>query len=116
MSPIPPDRLASVLGGAPARLKEDLDASLGAVAAFFGFVALLFALPLVVFMAAPFLLVLILSAVVSGFAAVSILAARRAPRVTKRHLGLAKAGYVASVAALAGCVVMLAVIGSRALV
>jgi hypothetical protein len=45
MSPLPPDTLASVLGGAPARSKGDLHATLGAVAAFFGFVALLLALP-----------------------------------------------------------------------
>jgi len=115
MSPTKRNALASALGGAPARLKEDLNASLGAVAAFFGLVALLFTLPVVAFMAASFLAVLLISAVVGGCAAVSILAARRAHRVTQRHLGLAKAGYAASLVALAGCVVALVVTGSRAL-
>jgi hypothetical protein len=115
MSPLVPETLASRLAGVPARLKEDLNASLGAVAAFFGFVALLFALPLVVFMAAPFLLTATLSVVVGGFAAVSIIAGHRAPRLTNRSLGLAKAGYVASLVALAGCVVALVVTGVWAL-
>ena len=115
MSPRVKETLASQLAGAPARLKEDLNASLGAVAAFCGLVALLFALPLVVFMAAPFLLTLVLSMVIGGFAVVSILASRKAPRVTNRNLGLAKAGYVASLVALAACVVALVVTGTRAL-
>jgi hypothetical protein len=115
MCPNRVETLASVLGGAPARLKADLRASLGAVAAFFGLVALLLMLPLVMFMAAPFLLVLELSAIVGGCAAVSFLAGRRAHRVTNRNLGLAKAGYAASAVALVGCVVALAVTGARAL-
>jgi hypothetical protein len=115
LSPDKRDALSSAIGGAPARLKEDLNASLGAVSAFFGLVALLFALPLVVFMAAPFPLAVVLSAVVAGCAVLSIFVARRAPRVTKRNLGLAKAGSLASVLALGACLVVLLVTGSRAL-
>jgi hypothetical protein len=115
MSPILPDSAVALLGGAPARLKADLNASLGAVAAFFGFVALTFAVLLVLFIAVPFQPVFTISTLSAGFAAMGILAGRRAPRVTTRNLRLAKAGYLASVVALAGCVVALVVSAIRAL-
>jgi hypothetical protein len=114
MCPNRVETVASVLGGAPARLKKDLRASLGAVAAFLGLVALLLVLPLVIFMSAPFLLALELSAIVAGCAS-SILVGRHAFRVTDRNLWLAKTGCIASVVALVGCVVVVAVTGARAL-
>ena len=104
----------SIPTGSPP-LEGQLDGSLGAVAAFFGFVAILFALPLVAFLAAPLPLALGLSAVVAGCATVSILAARRAPRVTTRNLGLAKAGYLASVIAVGACAIAVVVAAVRLL-
>jgi hypothetical protein len=117
MSSILIEILASLLSfpTGPPPSGRTLDSSLGAVAAFFGFVALLFALPLVVFLGAPLPLALGLSLVVIGCATLGILAARKAPRVTNRNLGLAKAGYVGSIIAIGASVVALVVAASRAL-
>jgi hypothetical protein len=89
--------------------------SLGAVSAFFGFVAVLFAIPTALNFAGPLPLVLVLTLVVAGVASLGILAGRSAPRVTKRNLALAKFGYGASVTALVASVLALLVALARAL-
>jgi hypothetical protein len=81
--------------------------SLGAISALFGFVAALVAIPTVLNSVGPVPLVLVLSLVVAGVASLGILAGRRAPRVTKRNLALAKLGYGASVTALVAAVLAL---------
>jgi hypothetical protein len=99
-----------------------VNASLGAVAAFLGFVSVMVAIPAVVF---PFgrghfgldaiLLATTLLLVVTACGSLGILAARRALRVTGRNLALAKLGHVASIVAISGCVVGLLVTAARAL-
>jgi hypothetical protein len=89
--------------------------SLGAVSAFFGFVAVLVAITTVLNSVGSLPLVLVLTLVVAGLASLGILAGRRAPRVTKRHLALAKFGYGASVTALVASVLALLVALARAL-
>jgi hypothetical protein len=99
-----------------------LNASLGAVAAFFGFVSVMVAIPAVLFSLhrGPFpaeglLFVTTLLLVVGGCGALGMLAARRAPRVTSRNLALAKLGYGACRLAIAGSVVAAVVAAVRVL-
>ena len=89
--------------------------SLGAVSAFFGFLAILFAIPTVFNTVGPFPLVLLLALVVAGIASVGIVSGRKAPRVTKRNLALAKFGYGASITSLGVSVLALLVALVRAL-
>jgi hypothetical protein len=97
-----------------------LNASLGAVAAFFGLVSLMVATPAVVlsfhsgpFGPEPLLLVVTLFPVVAACGALGVLAGRRAPRVTKRNLALARVGSGACMLAIAGSVVAVLVCAAR---
>jgi hypothetical protein len=121
MSSILIEIIASLFDGAiptdpPAR-EGELNASLGAIAAFLGFISLMFAIPTVVFSfgPAPFLLVLGLSLVVVVSAVLGRLAGRRALGVTRRNLALAKLGYGVSTFAMAASLVALLVALARLL-
>jgi hypothetical protein len=109
------ESIASMNTTGPPPPEGSLDASLGAVSAFFGTIAILFAIPAVVGTASA-LVVLRLALTATGFAALGILAGRRAPRVTTRNLILAKSGYALSVVALAGSIVALSVAMARELI
>jgi hypothetical protein len=112
---------AGALPTAPPPPEGTLNASLGAIAAFFGFVSVLLAVPAVAFCFSRSIrsedlpLFLILFLVTSGCGALGILAGRRAPRVTARHLALAQCAYGACILAIAASLAALVVAASRAL-
>jgi hypothetical protein len=115
------DAISSQIPSAPTP-EGAFNASLGAIAAFFGFVAVLVAIAALIL---PWnahhvswdavLLEATLFTVVAGCAALAILAGRRAPRVTSRNLPLAKAACGASMLAIAASGLALAITTAQAL-
>ncbi len=94
------DAVASRIPGPQSPPEGTFNGSFGAIAAFFGFVAFLFAIPAVLNSLRSLPLVLLLSFVVTGLASVGIYVGQRAPRVTTRNLALARFGYRVSMVAL----------------
>jgi len=79
----------------------EVNASLGAIAGFFGFLSVLFSLALLGMLKNGLLFLTTFACIPIGFGYIAYRAGRRAPRVSDRNLRLAKLGFGASIVGFA---------------